>query len=409
VSTHEAIAAVTETLRLYLFQRLGGAACTVKPPDIARDGIGNQLNLFLYQVSRNGAWANMDLPSQTRPGEAGRPPLALDLSYLVTAYGDADSDVNAHLMIGRAMRLLHDHPLLGREEIEQAGRAANLPSGLHQQIERIRLTHEPLSADELSRLWTSFQTGYRISTAYKAAVVLIDSVVPSRMAPPVVSRGENDAGAAVLGDAHAWPALDSVGLAEPARRVVQPSARLGDTLALEGHRLTGGELRFRNQHLAAPIVRQPDAPAGATRLEVTLPNTPGARKAWPPGLWTVAVAVKAAGRDQASNELPFPLAPRLEKVEPQQATPIGGLVTLTVTCSPEVHREQRISLLLGDREVLAQPLATGTASTATLSFRVQDATAGTFLVRLRVDGVDSDPRKPDDPFAFNPKQQVTIS
>jgi hypothetical protein len=225
----------------------------------------------------------------------------------------------------------------------------------------------------------------------------------------------------VFGDAHAWPALDSVELARQARRVVQPSARLGDTLALEGHRLSGGEVRFRNQHLAAPIVRQPDAPAGTTRLEVTLPDTPGARKAWPPGQWTVAVVVKAAGRDQASNELPFPLAPRLAKIDPQQATPTGGVVTFTVTCIPEVHREQRISLLLlhhadhdqqdgrGDREVLAQPLANGIASTATPTFRVEHATAGTFLACLRVDGVDSDPRKPDDPFAFDPKQQVTIS
>ena len=175
MSSHEAIAAVTETLRLYLFERLGGAACTAKPPDVAREGDGDQLNLFLYHLARDAAWANMDLPSETKPGEAGRPPLALELSYLLTAYGSGDSDVKAQVTLGRAMRLLHDHPLLGREEIQQASDAANLPARLHEQIERIRITHEPLSGDELSRLWTSFQTGYRISTAYKAAVVLIDS------------------------------------------------------------------------------------------------------------------------------------------------------------------------------------------------------------------------------------------
>jgi hypothetical protein len=410
MSSHEAIAVVTETLRLYLFQRLGGAACTAKPPDIAREDVGDQLNLFLYQIARNGAWANMDLPSQTKQGEAGRPPLALDLSYLLTAYGSGDSDVNAQVAIGRAMRLLHDHPLLGREEIEQASAAANLPSGLHEQIERIRITHEPLSGDELSRLWTSFQTGYRISTGYKVAVVLIDSVLPPRMALPVLSRGEGDTGPTAVGDAHAWPSLERVELRRRTPRHVQPSARLGDTLVVEGHRLSGGSLRFVHQRLTAPIVRQPDRPAGATRLEVTLPNTPAALQAWPPGLWTVAVEAPLAGRQQRSNELPFPLAPRLDDISPRQTAPANGIVTYTVSCSPEVRRGQRISLLLGDREILTEPLPNGTNATATLTFRVADATPGTYLVRLRVDGVDSFPFDPDaSPPSFDPQQQVTMT
>lgn len=408
MSSHEAIAAVTETLRVYLFDRLGGAACTAKPPDVAREGTNDQLNLFLYHVARNGAWANMDLPSQAKPGEAGRPPLALDLSYLLTAYGSGDSDVEAHRTIGRAMRLLHDHPLLGREEIRQT--SGNEPSGLHEQIERIRITHEPLGGDELSRLWTSFQTGYRLSTAYKVAVVLIDSILPPRMPPPVLSRGEDDTGPTAAGDAHAWPSLDRVELRRHTPRHVQPSARLGDTLVLRGHGLSGGRLRFLHQQLAAPIVQQPDRPAGATQLEVTLPDTQAARQAWPPGLWTVTVEVPLASRQQRSNELPFPLAARLESISPRQATPTNSVVTYTVTCSPEVRRRQRIFLLLGDREIPAQPLPDGTDATATLTFRVEDATPGTYLVRLRVDGVDSLPFDPlAYPPAFDPRQQVTIS
>jgi len=409
VSSHEAIAAVTETLRLYLFERLGGATCTARPPDIAREGAGDQLNLFLYHLARDAAWANMDLAVEARGGEAGRPPLALELSYLLTAYGAGDSDINAQVTLGRAMRLLYDHPLLGRDEIQQASDAANLPGRLHEQVDRIRLTHEPLSGDELSRLWTSFQTGYRITTAYKAAVVLIDSVLPTRMALPVLARGEGDTGPVAASDARAWPALDRLELKPRRRGHVQGSARLGDTLVLEGHLLSGASLRFRHQQLTVEIVRQPDSETGTAGLEVTLPDTPAAWTAWPPGLWAVAAEVSFLGRQQRTNELPFPLAARLEDITPRQTSPVNGMVTYTVTCTPQVRRGQRISLLVGDRETLAEPLPAGTDATDTLTFLVRDVTPGTYVVRLQVDRVNSLAFDPDaSPRAFDPQQQVTI-
>jgi hypothetical protein len=409
MSSHEAIAAVTETLRLYLFEHLDGAACTAKPPEVARQNDGDQLNLFLYHLAHDAAWANMDLPTGTKPGEAGRAPLALELSYLLTAYGNEDSDVKAQMILGRAMRLLHDHPLLGRDEIQQASDAAGLPARLHEQIERIRITHEPLSGEEMSRMWTSFQTGYRVSTAYKVAVVVIDSVLSARMALPVLARGEGDTGPTAAGDSRPWPALDRLGLKPRRRGHLQASARLGDTLVLEGHLLGGASLRFRHQQLPVEIVQQPDSPGDTAGLEITLPDTPAARTTWPPGLWAVAAELSLAGAQQRSNELPFPLAGRIENISPNQASPINGTVTYTVTCSPEVRRGQRISLLVGDRETLAEPFPAGTDATDTLTFRHEDATPGTYVVRLRTDCVDSLPFDPDtSPLVFDAQQQVTI-
>ena len=69
------------------------------------------------------------------------------------------------------MGILHDHPLLGAAEIE----AALAESNLDQQVERIRITPQPLTLEEMSKLWTTFQTQYRISAAYQACVVLIES------------------------------------------------------------------------------------------------------------------------------------------------------------------------------------------------------------------------------------------
>ena len=53
---------------------------------------------------------------------------------------------------------------------------------------------------------------------------------------------------------------------------------------------------------------------------------------------------------------------------------------------PQVRPEQAASLFVGAREIQAQPHA---ASTSSLSFQVNNAPLGQQIVRLRIDGVDS--------------------
>jgi hypothetical protein len=188
MSNWQAIAAVTATLRNLLTQSitierdLQDTSVTSLLPDRARPSgtTANQVNLFLYQVVPNPAWRNLDMPRQTRPGESGTPPLALNLYYLLTTYG-RDDDASrpfSHELLGRAMRTLHDHPVLGPVEIQNALSG----NDLYTQIERIRLTLQPLSVEEVYRLWHGFQTPYRTSVSYEATVVLIDSLREVRTA-----------------------------------------------------------------------------------------------------------------------------------------------------------------------------------------------------------------------------------
>jgi hypothetical protein len=173
MSNSLAIAAVTAALRHLLDRGLSadvpGTRVTTRPPDKARDGqSGNQVNLFLYRTAPNAAWRNADWP-----GSDGQPPLALNLSYLLSAYGqnDDDPDPYSHRLLGEAMRILHDHAVLDPAAVREA-----LPGNdLHEQAERVRVALQPLSLDELSKLWTTFQTPYRISVAYEVSVVLIAS------------------------------------------------------------------------------------------------------------------------------------------------------------------------------------------------------------------------------------------
>ena len=81
--------------------------------------------------------------------------------------------------------------------------------------------------------------------------------------------------------------------------------------------------------------------------------------------------------------------------------------TLTITCSPQIRPEQRASLLLGDREVLAEAHA---VQTDILTFIVEDAPEGSRFIRLRVDGVDSLlVNRSETPPIFDSAMEVIIS
>ena len=70
-------------------------------------------------------------------------------------------------------------------------------AGLADQVELLKITHEPLSNEELSKLWTAFQAKYRPSAGYRVSLVLIQSEGSFRSALPVLSR--NVYALAVLG------------------------------------------------------------------------------------------------------------------------------------------------------------------------------------------------------------------
>lgn len=412
-----AIATVTATLRNLLQDGfdadpdLPGVAVTTRPPDKARgnNDTGSQVNLFLYQTAIDAAWRNRDMPGKVKPGETGFPPLPLLLSYLLTAYGLNNDDVNAHHLLGRAMSLLHDHPLLGAAEIQSA-----LPKNdLHEQIERVRITPQPMSLEELSKLWTTFQTQYRISAAYQAAVVLIESTRPTVAAPPVLRRGSEDRGAFV--DGTPAPVLSEARPPAP-----QPSVRLGETLTLHGLYLEGEGLtaRLTSPRLPAPVDLTPSLtpPSGGApgQLGVLLAgpaDDPGALDRWTPGFYTVALAVQRPGLPPwATNEVPLSLAPVITR---SPATVAAGDV-LTVTCSPRLRPDSRVLLLLGGHQMTPDTIVTPADTTlpSSLDFTVPALPADEYVVRLRVDGVDSlpfvmtgTPPRPE----FDPAQKVKVS
>lgn len=394
MSTFLAIAAVTGALRTMLDAEIkeidNASKVTIQPPDQSA-AANNALNLFLYHIGVNGALRNNPaLTTGARHGETREPPLALDLYYLLSAYGKGAADTRddqAHRLLGCAMSTLNDHAVLLRDEL----RAALAEAKLDQQVERVRVTLQPLTLEEMSKLWATFQTNYRLSVCYQVSVVLIESQKPAVAPLPVLSIGEGNAGVQVQPDlAPLLPTLTGIDLpawtTEPVLGLLpgrRPSARLGDKITLRGLNLGGQNVKvlFRHPRLDDVIELAANAGASALSLDAVIPNQPAE---WPAGIYTVSVAVTQGKRRRETNRLPLALAPAISGRAP--ATTADADFTLTVTCSPEVRKEQDVAVLFGGRELM--PDAVG-GNTTTLTFAVKGATPGLYPLRLRVDGAES--------------------
>ena len=347
----------------------------------------NVVNLSLFRVEFNAAWRNQALPSQTRPGESGPPPLALNLDYLITAYGEDDHEDIAHFLLGQSMRILHDHAVIPRARLESALKIAHVQD----QIESIRITPHSLSVDELSKIWTVAQTQHRLSVGYLVTVVLIDSRSPVRSALPVLTRGKDDRGIDAI--ASAPPSLDSVTIATGFNAAV-----IGDDLLVNGERLDANGVVARVRHpLMTRAVDLPVTFVSASQLKVTIPALPpfdpqetGTAAAWPAGIYALSLVVtRATGPGWTTNDVPFALAPSIT-VTPDHHAP--GTFDVTITATPQVRSGQQVLAIWDGTQIVPQAPVTTPANdanaTTTVTFTV-DGSVGTHRVRLRVDGIDS--------------------
>jgi len=411
VSSALAIAGVTAVLRDLLndglinhnVSGLLGSTVTVSalPPDRVVPANGTestQLNLFLHQVTFNTGWRNHALPSRDGSGtqRLSNPPLALDLHYLLSAY--SAEELGSEILLGYAMQLLHEVPVLDRKAITTAltpspavdttlppALRALADCGLADQVEQIKLVPDPLSSEEMSKLWTAVQSHYRPSAAYVATVVLIESTKPTRPTLPVLTRGPVDPVThlerGVVVQADLLPPVPTIQTV--AATSGQPAATVGATVEITGHHLDGtiptvllSNSRFEI-HQAVPA-----AGGGSSKASFTVPSVPT-------GLYQLSMQVIRPGESnpRTSNTLALVIGPEITTALPITVVRDGsGVASIVLSVEPPIQPGQAVSLLLGTQEVphAAVPVATGT-----LTFAVAAAPAGEFLLRLRVDGIDS--------------------
>jgi hypothetical protein len=386
-----------------------GVLVTSLAPDaipVEGNGAVPRLNLFLYQVTPNPGWRNVDLPSvDARGRRATNPPLALDLHYLLTAYGFAE--LQAEVLLGYGLQMLHQNPVLSRQSIRTAlipepVSAALLPSvyqalrsaDLADQVELLKITPSTMSSEEISRLWAALQSHYRPTAAFQVSVVLIEPQGAASTPLPVLTRGKpvpatgRDEGVIVMpGLVPPYPALESVlAVAHATPSVLQP----GDTATVSGHHLAGTAraMLLHSDHLGVEHEIALADGSDETTLDFTLPNLPAAL---PAGLYQLRLRVLRAGDTAArtSNSLPVALAPAITSFPPLALTRSpANVLSVRIGCRPEVRVGQKATLLMDAREAPAKPFA---ANTATLDFEFADAppAGATPLLRLKVDGIES--------------------
>ena len=161
---------------------VGELAVTALPPDRIPTGSDerSQLNIYLYRITPNTAWRAV--PASGAAGAEARPvPLSLDLHYLLTAYGERD--YHAETLLGSAMELLHETPILTRATIvpllaaltERGDAGASVFADVIQSIDRITLSPEFLSMEDMTKLWSALQARYRLSATYQVSVLMRDA------------------------------------------------------------------------------------------------------------------------------------------------------------------------------------------------------------------------------------------
>jgi hypothetical protein len=354
-------------------------------PDALKTANEDALNLFLYQVTPNTAYRNDDLPSRASDGSLiKKPQFAVDLHYLVTAYAAHNNELKAQMMLASAITILHDNALITKDRItatvdnltNNSENEVLAGSNLADQPEAIKLTPRALSIEDLTKLWTSFfQTSYRISVAYTATVVLLESKLKPKPAFPVSKR-------LIRVSPIKQPIIDSV---DPQTLEYAPGAKLTVT----GRNLLGDKVVVQIDQTQVPV---PSADASEQRVTISLPVglTAGIKQVKVLNLFVFQPGDQGH-KGYESNVAAFVLSPKITRVAPNI---VAHRDTLTINVEPGVAEGQTVTVLVGDFVLPVElPSAASTAyPLKTISVTIPSYVAlGAYPVRLRVDGADSVP------------------
>ena len=390
MTNHQSVATVTAMLSQlvqgYAGGAIEGAAVTMQRPDAVpvggTDAVTNRVNLFLFQAAFDPTRRNDDLATRDSSGRVlQRPKIALELHYLLSFYGD-ETVLAPQRMMAAVVAGLHARPILSMEraaafiaEAKTTGAAFEYlaDSNLPEQRADVRLVPAALNLEELSKLWSVFfQVPYALSVAYKAAVVVVEadeemrSTLPVRV--PVVT---------VAGD-HTPIAIASV---QPKGGGATAPVFANTVLAVAGSGFVGNGLVARLD--GAPQNLAPESPLAATVDLAAFGLQPG------PHLLDIARTGGAA-----SPPWGLVVRPRITSVSEVSLT-LGGTAVagIRVTTPDTVGAGQRVRLLL-ERLSPTRGSARLDAVERTAPGSVVDAIrgsvpAGTYLVRLSVDGAES--------------------
>ena len=435
MSNFQAIGGVSASLQALLRDRmelpagmvradLQVAISTPQPEDDATAAEPTRVNLFLYRATENGSLKNQMIPGQGHPSEYGHPPLSLVLHYLLTAYGATDdnglvNETRAHFLLGSAMRVLHDFPVITDGLLTVNGLPTQiLHDSLRGEFEQIKICLDPLSLEDMSKVWTALTRPYRLSAAYTVSVVQIESRRLKTLAAPVLTRRIH----LVVSKR---PQITNV-----YRSVVLPGEVIGDIRAhvLQELTIEGQNFRAAQTYVKLGTLEPIGVvPVSDTEIRIVIPDdTYPADADHPlprpipvadrlrPGPLSVEVqtlrptevveggldrgVVTTDDRRQSSNQGVFLLAPEVSGINPSPVVLANlGTAVLTVNGRRLFQPGPKSVVLIGDVSIpVRDPGPGGPQSDTSIQVSLNALTmtspptvAGNYPVRMMVNGVQS--------------------
>ena len=174
MSLYSVIRDVSETLQSILQSNFDASTTfevTLQSPQNVSSSLQHYINLYLYHVTENG-FAKTREALRRGTGQMQRAPLALNLYYMLTPYTQATagptltSNIDEHLILGDAMRILYDNSTIDDSV---------LMGDLRERNEEFTVTLCRMNLEEQTRIWNALQIPYRLSVCYEARIALIDS------------------------------------------------------------------------------------------------------------------------------------------------------------------------------------------------------------------------------------------
>ena len=389
MSNHLAIATVTATLQRLLQGAIqrdvdGARVTTLKPNSIGSSTPESGINMFLYQVAHNSALRNSDTAAFRSKKGPIRRHSSLDLYYMLSAYGN-DTELEPQRLLGSIVRVLSDKTVLTPEMIDTAIEDATFlaESDLTHHPQQITINPVLMDMDELSKIWsTFFQAPYSLSMVYKVTAVVIDGEISAQHALPV-----RESHSRLVPFAY-QPIIEKIVAQAGPRSPIEANT----SLRVVGKQLEGPHPKIKVGN--AEIV-----PQSITDTEIILSLNDAPPQSLQAGIQPLQVlhSSPSSAVPVASNACPFVLRPTVTSVQAAEVEgidddPRGG--SLQVSAHLPVGANQRVVIALNEWSIETPAVYLFEAparkqDTTCLTIPFNGVKPGDYLIRLQVDGADS--------------------
>jgi hypothetical protein len=174
---YTALRATSQTLAEYLRQRLeadanlgpffssslgGTMVVSLNTPQQMADNDTEGLSVWLYRVVRDDQRLNAP-PERIDGNQLRRTPLPVRLHYLVAPITGSGAEASPET---EQLQAFHDHPKLRGTDLQDDFRGTTV---------ELNVRLEPLSLEEITRVWDALDRSYQLSVSYEVSVVYIYS------------------------------------------------------------------------------------------------------------------------------------------------------------------------------------------------------------------------------------------